>query len=472
MYRSLLSAVLSLSLLLSTLTVAHAASYTFTTFAVPGARYTAANGINTVGQVVGLFQDTQGENYGFLKDGDTYTIINVPDAVFTEPRGINDTGQIVGWFGDATVQHGFLKHGDMLTTFDVPGPAGINTGTKFTLPHSINNAGQIVGWFRDASGVDHGFLKEGETFTQIDPPNAIFTRAHGIDDNGQIVGWFRHTALVDHGFLKEGETFTAFDAPSSTLTVPYGINTAGQIVGYSSGDQGFLKEGDTFTTIAVPGGVDTKPYGINNAGQIVGTFQGTGGYQGFVATPEPTIPPERQLASLGPASLWIGLKNNDDQGTAFDLQAEVAITSVGESEPVATARTLCIMGMTRNPNKAKKAVIQFGPFLPVSVAPDAVFSLTIRTRIGTNPNGTKCAGHSNAVGLRLYYDSTSEPSQIGVQLTPEALRDFFLHSSSNVLFLDESDPTATTAKFKDSAGVNFAGGNPWKAIGTWSMTLP
>ena len=164
MRRSLLPAVLSLSLLLSAVATTYAASYTFTTFAAPGARYTAANGINTAGQVVGVFQDTQGANYGFLKDGDTYTIINVPNvpgAVFTEPRGINDNGQIVGWFSDAGVLHGFLKDGAMFTTFDVPGPGGVNTGTKFTFPHSINNAGQIVGWFRDASGVDHGFLKEG-----------------------------------------------------------------------------------------------------------------------------------------------------------------------------------------------------------------------------------------------------------------------------------------------------------------------
>jgi probable HAF family extracellular repeat protein len=238
-----------------------------------------------------VFQDTQGANYGFLKDGDTYTIINVPNvpgAVFTEPRGINDNGQIVGWFSDAGVLRGFLKDGAMFTTFDVPGPGGVNTGTKMTLPHSINNAGQIVGWFRDASGVDHGFLKEGETFTQIDPPNAIFTRAHGINDDGQIVGWYRHTELRDHGFLDNDGTFTTFDAPNAMLTVPYSINNTGQNVGYFQGpigDQGFLKSGDTYSIIAVPGGTDTKPYGINNAGQIVGTFLGTATYQGFVATP-------------------------------------------------------------------------------------------------------------------------------------------------------------------------------------------
>jgi hypothetical protein len=49
MRRSLLPAVLSLSLLLSTLATTHAASYTFTTFAASGARSTVANGMNTAG---------------------------------------------------------------------------------------------------------------------------------------------------------------------------------------------------------------------------------------------------------------------------------------------------------------------------------------------------------------------------------------------------------------------------------------
>jgi hypothetical protein len=101
----------------------------------------------------------------------------------------------------------------------------------------------------------------------------------------------------------------------------------------------------------------------------------------------------------------------------------------------------------------------------VSAAPSDILSLTIRARIGTNPDGTKCPGHSNAVGLRLYYDAASRPSRISTELAPDPGREFFLHSSSSRDFLDASAPTATTAKFKDSASLNFAGGNPWKAIG-------
>jgi hypothetical protein len=53
MHRALLSAVLSLSVLLSTLVAAQDASYTFTTIDVPGAGSTVASGINTAGQIVG-----------------------------------------------------------------------------------------------------------------------------------------------------------------------------------------------------------------------------------------------------------------------------------------------------------------------------------------------------------------------------------------------------------------------------------
>ena len=42
-----------------------------------------------------------------------------------------------------------------------------------------------------------------------------------------------------------------------------------------------------------------------------------------------------------------------------------------------------------------------------------VLSLRILTRIGTNGSGGFCGGHSNAVGLRLYFDAVSRPSRFG-----------------------------------------------------------
>jgi len=43
-------------------------------------------------------------------------------------------------------------------------------------------------------------------------------------------------------------------------------------------------------------------------------------------------------------------------------------------------------------------------------------SLKILARIGTNGDGTFCGGHSNAVGLRLYFDATSRPSRFDATL--------------------------------------------------------
>ena len=51
--------------------------------------------------------------------------------------------------------------------------------------------------------------------------------------------------------------------------------------------------------------------------------------------------------------------------------------------------------------------------------------------------------------------------------------DFFLHgtaASPSNLFIDRTAPTGSTAKYRDSAAVNFNRGNPWKEIGWWTAT--
>jgi hypothetical protein len=83
-------------------------------------------------------------------------------------------------------------------------------------------------------------------------------------------------------------------------------------------------------------------------------------------------------------------------------------------------------------------------------------------------NVTAAGNHSNAVGLRLYYDSTSRPSWFGIEITPDPLKDYFLHSDSSGDFLNSISPTATDAKYKDSASVERT---TYKEIGTWRFTV-
>ena len=122
----------------------------------------------------------------------------------------------------------------------------------------------------------------------------------------------------------------------------------------------------------------------------------------------PTVPAlaAGTLTALSDLRVWLGLKNSDDQGTRFDLRAEV----YKNGTLVATGETYCIQGVTRNPDLAKEVTVSFGSFSPVTFNGDGL-SLKILTRIGTNGAGAFCGGHSNAVGLRLYFDAVSRPSR-------------------------------------------------------------
>jgi probable HAF family extracellular repeat protein len=397
-------------------------AFTFNTIDYPGATYTVANGINDAGQIVGLFC-VGFSCHSFLKDGTTFTQLpEVPGATFTEANGINDAGQIVGYFEDVTGGHGFLTadYGTTFTTIDVP-------GATYTAARGINDTGQIVGHFGDPNFNNHIFLREDATITTIDVSGSTdYADAVGINNAGQIVGLFSDVLANYRGFL----------------TADYGI---------------------TFTTVDVPGATSiTRPSGINDAGQIVGQFENaTSVTHGFVTS-------GTALSPLSAAIIWIGLKNSDDQGTQFDLRAEVYINDTLVSGGI----TRCITGVTRNPNKAKEVAVPFGSISEGAFKPGDELSLKILTRIGTNSDNTKCPGHANAVGLRLYYDAISRPSRFKAELPPDPPKDFYFHSSGSSDFLNDTAPTATTAKFKDSPSVNFAGGNHWKVVSTWSMTLP
>ncbi len=172
------------------------------------------------------------------------------------------------------------------------------------------------------------------------------------------------------------------------------------------------------------------------------------------------------VTALTPAHLWIGLKNSDDQGTRFDLKTEL----LKNGTPVASALQRCITGLARNAADAKEAVVPFGSFPPVSFASGDVLALRVSTRIGTNPNETRCTGpggnHTNAAGLRLYYDAANRPSRFEATIAPDPNRALYLRSDGA---LNATAPAAGTAKTKDSGGVNFAGGNPFSTIGTWSL---
>src|SRR5262245_28145266 len=121
------------------------------------------------------------------------------------------------------------------------------------------------------------------------------------------------------------------------------------------------------------------------------------------------------LTALDDLRVWLGSKNNGDQGARFDLRAEVYKSGV----LVAAGETYCIQGLTRNPDLAKEAVVSFDSFSPVTLngATDEL-SLKVLTRIGSDGSGGFCGGRSNAARLRLYFDSVSRPSSFNALIAP------------------------------------------------------
>jgi predicted extracellular nuclease len=174
------------------------------------------------------------------------------------------------------------------------------------------------------------------------------------------------------------------------------------------------------------------------------------------------------IQDTSPALLRVGLKNSDDQGTRFDVRVVLRVNG----GVVAEGLTRCVTGIMRNPSSAKEVAVPFGPVAPNAFGPGDELSFEVLTRIGTNASGSFCGGHSNAVGLRLYYDALSHPSQFGAAIVPGPPTPFFLHSSGASSFFDATPPSAVPPKQKDSAGVAFSGGNPWKSVGTWSRVVP
>jgi RHS repeat-associated protein len=125
------------------------------------------------------------------------------------------------------------------------------------------------------------------------------------------------------------------------------------------------------------------------------------------------------LTALSDLHVWLGLKNSDDQGTQFDLQAEV----LKNGTVLSTGLTRCITGIVRNANQAKEATVAFGsvPATQFNGTSDQL-AVKISTRIGTNPDDSKCPGHNNTAGLRLYFDATTRNARfdatIATQQTP------------------------------------------------------
>jgi hypothetical protein len=321
----------------------------FTPIDAPGAgtaknEGTFAFGIDTAGDVAGMYSDSIDAYHGFVRAANgTFTPFDVtgaPTAIRhrgTVPLSSNAGGDVTGFYVDAgAVRHGFVRvaASGMITTFDAPG-AG-TASTEGTVPIHIGTAGDITGFYKDAGGTFHGFIRKASTGVitpGIDAPGAssgpsgkvsfIGTLPTGIDATGDIAGVYSGTDGLYHGFLRAANgTFSPpIDAPNAAKgglfpgTFPFSMNDSGVIAGFyedSSGlNHGFVRAADGTITAplnapgASTGNIGMFPGGtvnvsINSSGVVTGGyFDVSGVAHGFSLT-LPQAPPQAATPTFSP----------------------------------------------------------------------------------------------------------------------------------------------------------------------------
>lgn len=168
-------------------------AYQFRSIDYPGASLSGAFDSN--GKIIVGDFSNPGVLLAFYLKGTTYYTVNIPGSQASILLGINTPGQMVGSYSDSQgVDHGLVYDGKNITTFDPPGSIG-------TRAWDISDSGVIVGDYFDSPTEEHGFVDKDGGFTTLDFPGAIYTSATGINSSGEIVGFYTTDGVTSHGFL-------------------------------------------------------------------------------------------------------------------------------------------------------------------------------------------------------------------------------------------------------------------------------
>jgi uncharacterized protein (TIGR03437 family) len=286
------------TLLFLSIGLAHAQTYTFVEFDVPGARAVIATGINNRGQVAGWFTDAGNTAHGFVRspDGATVTTFDLPAPLPGTLRvnGINNLGQIVGSFSDVKGFHGFIREPDgELTFFEITTVASLpGLGADAT---GINDLGEVVGAASIPFYGGPGYLRHADGSFEVLRAAIGNVWPAAINNRGEIAGWLQNggSGGTQHGFLRSPNSdYTKVDLPGTTTSTHItAMNHVGRFVGQLD-DLGFVANPDgTFTLLP-----KRQVAGINDNGMIVGKWTPSGALNArpFIGTPgtastEPSI---------------------------------------------------------------------------------------------------------------------------------------------------------------------------------------
>jgi probable HAF family extracellular repeat protein len=293
--------------------------YTWTAIDVPGSALTVPVAVNDIGVVVGLYDDSTGLGHGFIEWGGRYTTVNNPlasktppttsEAVGSDVTGTNDLGEIVGNYSPSNGDdYGFVDQGGRFTTIE--DPYADNAPGLGTTVAGVNDFGEIVGYYLDSDGTMHAFVYENGRYTTYTCPGAgtgpnssdydlgaAGTFFGYVDNAGAMIGTCFFETTGYYNFIYQNGRFNPVpNAPGSSSSWISWVTDSGESGGWyfttptvANGGvpDGYTYQNGHFTTIEDPAG----PYGIyldgaNDFGQIAGYYlDSSGDVNGFLMTP-------------------------------------------------------------------------------------------------------------------------------------------------------------------------------------------
>lgn len=377
-----------------------------------------AEGINDSGQIVGVGATGFSSSAVFWASP-TATPTALADPTHNQPLGINDSGLIVG--------HNTNHDRAVYWPSPTGTPASLPVGFESTNARGINDAGQVVGeGTSQSTGTVALFWADTRSAPTPLPSGGFSATPLDINNAGQIVGKGLSSATGPVALIWASPTSAPTPLPkgSFSVTEATGINDSGQIVGTAStGTSGaavfWANPGAAPTTLAEGGFGQVRAYGINNAGQIVGNVVSSSSFVALLW----------ETPNSSPTALPAGSMSGGAQ--AFGINDLGQIAGLGSSR-------------------------DFG-IGPVVWASPTAPPLRLPSGFGTIALGINNASVIVGLGAIIW--------------RPTQTTGAFLHAQGASLLLDSTTPTNTTARSRDSAAIQFAKGNPWKPIGTWSQSI-
>ena len=161
------------------------------------------------------------------------------------------------------------------------------------------------------------------------------------------------------------------------------------------------------------------------------------------------------LSSLGPANVWVGLKNSDDVGIRFDLRAEVYRNG---TQLVGSGEATSVAGGSSGFNNARQDAVVLTPVDGATFGSGETLSIKLLVRNACTGSG------KNSGTARLWFNDSAANSGFDATI-----------GSPHTYFLGDGFALATTPGPGPKKTIDVAAGakcSAFKSFGTWSITLP